>query len=1140
MTTIRQILIFLSAIFLSVAALAQSSHVFAPNSGLAEGRWIKIALDGNEDGIYQITYNQLNTLGFKHIENVGVFGFGGHVMEEDFSHGHIDDVPEIATFNDAANKRILFYGQGLISWRFESERGFVHTQNTYATKAYYFLHEKNTEAQKMTETSSGSTFDEEVSVSDAHLLHEQDIVNLGKTGREKYGESFVHNQSQQISFDESLLAGSVKLTANFAGLSTSPSTFSVKHKDQVIGSATLSGSSSAYTYATEATLNSSFILEEEEKPVLKITYNANSTIKNANLNYIRLEGKQNIMVAKDRSFQLFRNIRSVDSRLKYVIGEEGFDWAVWDITDPLNAKIQLMGDDHSFVAKETGLREYALLNLKSKNFLSVNIVGEVENQNLHAIEEADMVIVAPSGLKSQAKLLADFRQEHDGLKVVVVTPEQIFNEYSSGTADATAIRLLMKQVFTEKTDRSKKRNGYLLLFGDGYYDNRSIDGSPYYLLSYESAFSLVETSSTVCDDYFGFLDDNEGGNKDLNGYYRIESDIADIGIGRIPVHNIQDAEAVVDKIIAYSSNYHYGTWKNKLCFLSDDDKISDAASDSPNAHMKHNDLVIDILQNQQGHKEFVYQKIYLPAYTQTTIASGTDYPDARKQFMETLQKGALVVNYAGHGANNSITHEMLMTTSKAAELNMKNLPLWITASCDISRWDNDDESMGEALLLNSNGGAIALISTVRVVYSHQNLMLNSAIAQFLFSRKADGSRYRLGDILMEAKQSLGTDFNKLNFCLLGDPTMVLEYPEYKMEITDIEYGEKTTLRGRVISPETGEIATEFNGLVYPTIYDAADSVSADKGLFQEPIYKFSTRNRKIVSGRDLISNGEFEFSFITPLDASTQTNDGFVNLYACDENNNEANGFFENMTIDQNGSSVKNDSIGPEIRKIFVNSKDFKDGDIIGTTPYFYAEVHDVSGFNVTGNNVGHDITLTIRCTSNALLGVKQYSLNDYLTTRTGDQTTANVKFSIPELANGDYEMTFKIWDSFNNSAASDIRFSVSDKQKHLPVMIQAYPSPVAQGEPVTIRVMHNLPESPTTLKLQIYSQTGSKIFEKTSTSTSADIVETDKDDESSFVGASSIKWNASVVPGVYIYKIYMSSGNSEISTDSKLLLVLP
>lgn len=1091
----------------------QGQESFVPISALSEGRWVKIALDGKEDGVYQITYSQLNKMGFSNPDNVGIYGFGGHMLSEDLYSEHTDDLPEIAAFHDNDGKRILFYGRGLISWEYNQESGYIHTQNPYAKRACYFVHEKEGSALSMQISANGSSAEMAVATSDTHLLHEEELINIGKTGRELYGESFMFNKSQLITFDEVLNAGEIHIMANVVALSQNATSFTFKHGGETIGTAELRGTTNAYTYAIESTLDETIELTTDEAPALRINFESDASARLAHLNYIRIDGKQDIKLVKDKTFMLFRNALSEDNLLKYEVGNN--EAMIWDVSDPMNVRIQERDSDGSFTATDKGLKEYALIDAKGRSFPGIDIIGVVENQNLHGISGADMIIVTPTGLMKQAQELADFRKEHDGMKVVVVTDQEIYNEYSSGTADATAIRLLMKQVCPN----------YLLLFGDGLYDNRKIDGNQNYLISYESKNSLLETSSTVCDDYFG----------------KIDGDDAEIAIGRIPVSTSADAEAVVKKIIAYSTNAHYGNWKNTLCFLSDDDKISDASTDSPNVHMRHNDKLIDNIENQQGHKEFVYKKIYLPAYSQSTIAAGTDYPDARKELMETLQQGALVVNYAGHGANNSITHEMLMTTARAAELNMKNLPLWITASCDISRWDNDEVSLGETLLLNSNGGAIALISTVRVVYTMQNLSLNMAIADNLFKRKADGSRYRLGDILMAAKQALGADYNKQNFCLLGDPAMTLAYPEYTLKVDEDGIsvaGNIVSVKGRVLKPGTEDTAIAFNGLVYPTIYDTADTITADKGLYQEPAYRFTSRSRKIFSGRDVIRNGEFQFSFIVPKDISDKSTECLINLYACDESNNEGNGFFDNLTISKPANSGE-DISGPEISKIFVNSADFKDGDFVGTTPYFFAEVHDDSGFNATGNSIGHDVTLTIVCTSNPLLTNKQYVLNSYLTTFTGDPTTGNVRYSIPKLEEGEYELTFKIWDSQNNSSSKTLHFVVNGKQKHKPVLVQAFPTPVRIGETVSFRVLHNLPASATTMRLQIYSQSGVKVLDTTMASSSADIHYPNGSDESSeFYGASIIKWQVNVAPGVYVYRAFLSSGDSEVSSESKLMMV--
>lgn len=1153
MIYIKRYLILTLLITTVFGASAQHSHVFAPNSVLSDGRWVKIALDGQSDGIYEITYAQLRKSGFTTLDNVSIYGFGGHMLDESFAASHLDDLPELAIYHDKKNERILFFGQGTIAWSYDKGKGYVHRQNPYSDRAFYFIHEKNAPAKTLESISSATDYDVTVSTSDAYLLHESELVNIGKSGRELYGESFVFNQNQNFTFKETLNAGEIKLTANFVANSKTQSSFTLKNNDSTIGTANISATSSDYVFATEANISQTFETKSTSIPNIKVIFNSQSTVKAAHLNYIQLEGKQDIALDSDRSFMLFRNLKSQDSIIRYTFRKDNQDILIWDTTDPIAVKIQETVGDSAFVANSEGLRNYAIVDTNGSKFPSVSIIGEIGNQSLHAMKGIDMVIVAPIGLKSQAQKLADFRNAHDGLNVVVVTPEQIYNEYSSGTPDATAIRLFMKQLFGTHANNETKRQGYLLLFGDGHYNNRKIDAASNYLISYETEYSLSETSSTVCDDYFGFLDDNEGGKKDYYGRIDISSDVVDIGIGRIPVHTVAEAEAVVKKIIEYSSNYHYGSWKNTLCFLSDDDKISESATDSPNSHMKHNDQIVHLLQETQGHKKYLYNKIYLPAYTQTNTASGTDYPDARKQFMETLQQGVLMVNYAGHGATNSITNEMLMTSVLASQLNMKNLPLWVTASCDISRWDDDENSLGENLLLNSNGGAIALISTVRVVYAQQNLPLNLAIAKNLFNRKDDGTRYRLGDIIMAAKQSLATDYNKLNFCLLGDPSMTLSYPDYKLEVTDIDYSDITTVRGRVIDPKTGGTADTFNGLIYPSIFDRVDTIIADKGLHQEPVYTFTNRTRKIFTGRDVIKNGEFSFSYITPKDVYGTTEDGLINLYACSENTEEANGYLDNVKI-AHPSDDNQDYEGPEITKLYINSSDFKDGETVGCTPYFFAEIHDKSGFNTSGIGIGHDITLTIKNINNTLANSKQYVLNNHLTTFTGDPTSGNVRFAIPKLDYGNYELTFKVWDSFNNSSTKTIHLVVSEKQKPKAIAIQAFPTPAVQGEIITFRILHNIPGSTTDVRLQIFSQTGTKIYDAVSNNSSSEVlylhenakekIDVDKsinaDESAEFIGASSINWKADVMPGIYIYKVYLSSGDSEQSTESKLFMVKP
>ena len=1168
----NHIILYICVILLSVGTTEAGVHTWASQSVLATGDWVKIALNGEEDGVYEITYSQLRKMGFSNPANVGVYGYGGHLLEESFATAHIDDLPEVPVLNDAARERILFYGRGVVSWYYANASwGFRHRQNAYSDKACYFLHEKE-EASRAMETlpSSSETTSSTVTTYDAHYLHETDAVNVGETGREFYGESFLMTQAQSFKSECPFNEGNVRVTVNF--ISNVASTLTVG-----VGSTRATGNLSAasgYTVASEVYVNQNFPLTGDGVCEVDLTYSSSSTPSVARLNWIRWQGKRDLTVTDwDHSHILFREVAAQSQLLKYRITQSG-NWEVWDVTEPENIRLQAT-EDGAFVPQSRGIREYALVDLDGKNFKSVTKVGNVRNQNLHALPQADMVILVPQALQSYANTLADYRAEHDGLSVIVVTPQQIYNEFSSGTPNVTAVRLFLKMFYDRaEGEHSSPVLRYFLLFGDGSYDNRAAAASNYYLPTYETDASLVQTASYCCDDYFGFLDDSDGGATDTYGRYLISSYGIDLGIGRIPVHTEADAANVLNKIVRYSNNQYYGAWKNRLLFLSDDDKITESETDSPNLHTLHNEAMVNALL-EEGHKEYVYQKIYLPAYTQTTSASGTDYPDARQEFDEALQQGVLLVNYAGHGNEEGITNERIMYTAKASALNMKHLPVWVTATCDVSRYDADNLSMGEALILNSNGGAAAMFTTTRVVYAQQNRSLNLHLIENLFNRFDDGTRYRLGDIMKAAKVAMASDANKLSFCLLGDPAMTLAYPEQEMELTAIN-GEtvashtgnfslptlrRVTMKGRVLKTGTDETDTDFQGLVYPNIYDAVDTLTADKGLYQtdasnQPL-RFTTRTRKVFSGRDVIRNGEFEFSFVVPQDVSYKDLTGLLNLYACGENGEEGQGYFDRFVLEA-GTSAETDTTGPAIRTLFLNQQNFKSGDVVNVTPYFFAEVADSSGFNATGNSVGHDISLTIRSLSKSYTTAVQYVLNNYFTTFTGNSKAGNVRFSIPQLDEGTYEATFRIWDVWNNHSDSTFQFTVSAANAPQEVVCQVYPNPAKVGEAVTFRVMHNRPESQTTTTIQVWTQTGTKVWEGEASVSSADVVypvtadnpthlnnSMAADESSLFLGASSTTWSLAsstgltLAPGLYVYRVYLKSNGSDSVSKSKLLMVV-
>lgn len=1151
---------------------ATSIHTWAEHSALAQGTWLKIALNSNEDGIYQIPYSQLRSWGFSNPSQVGVYGFGGHVLNESFKQNHIDDLPEVAIYHDQAGQRILFYGRGTIAWDYKNaSTGFVQTQHPYSQHAYYFLHQKDQEAVRsiQPQASSSQAAQIEVSEYDDYWLHEQETANLGKTGRMWVGESFLTTQSQTFTLPDNsfhaghmIKAGTGRLDISFVAKANETTSYTVQLNDTTnLGTQNIYATTSSYGFGMEGIMSKVLSSQADMTSMkIRITYSPKGTSPTAaRLNYIRLQGKCPLEAISYRPYTLFRHAASIQQRVAYHIRNIEAKMQVWDVTSPVDICQQMLEGDSLFVADQLGLREYAIVNTNSRDFPQVSRVGIVRNMDLHATPAVNLVILAPSGLLSEAKTLADYRLEHDQLSYCLLTPEGIYNEYSSGVPDATAIRLFLKNLYDKEVDAEGNHTlRYLLLFGDGHYDNRRAATSNNHLITYESQPSLVETSSYVSDDYFGFMDDSEGGNVDGLGQITLSGDRLDIGIGRIPVSSSDDAMNVVNKIIGYDHE-QYGSWKNQLCFLSDDDKIESGATDSPNLHMRHNDQLVNALQR-KGHHEFIYQKIYLPAYQHTTSASGTDYPDARKELNNVLQQGTLILNYAGHGSTNSITHEQIMSATLARNLRSKHLPVWITASCDVSRWDADDKSMGENLLLNPQGGAAALISTTRVVYASQNLSLNKAIIDNLFDRNSDGTRYRMGDILRAAKVQLGSDYNKLNFCLLGDPTMTLAFPEQEIKIDSIQGTFQAlnyvTIYGHVNRTGTQELDTTFEGLIYPTIYDAEDTIAANKGLYQldekDEYYRFVVRKRKLFAGRDIIRQGKFQFSFIVPNDVSPHEGNGMINLYACSVNGQEGNGYYSGFAVRHGSNDAQADTIGPDILACFLDDPSFQSGDVVGRTPFFFAEVTDPSGINATGNSIGHDLSLTLQCISNPLIASRQIVLNNYFTTYTSASNYGNVKCSLTDLNEGTYQATFRVWDAYNNVSSYTFTFTVSDRTKPTIQMLSAYPSPVKQGEMVTFQLLHNRPESADQLRLQIYTQTGIKVTDQVISSTACEAVylrpdatsvtqishALNADETSEVMGSTSITWNANVAPGVYLYKVYLSASGDDVTTQAKMLIV--
>lgn len=1125
----KRILCVLLFVFgLLTSAWADSSR-YASESVLNSGKWVKIQVA--EDGIYKLTAADLKKMGFSNLDKVAVYGYGGWPLDEDFSTTYIDDVPEVAVWRGA--DYLLFYGKGPRKWEYSfSDKSFIHTNNPYSNYGYYFVTEKETAGRTMEKAASAAGATLQVTTFDDYVLHEEELVSVNSSGRELYGESFTSTLSRDFTISvPGITNDEGKATLSFISRGNGTITMNVDGNALISGS--VSVPSDEYEVARELYRERAWTADKGETVKVNIGYSTTGH-KNVHLNYFRLQMKRQLKVYDNYTF--FRSLSARGNASRFVIQGADASTLVFDVTDGVNPQqmeTSLNGTELSFsIPASASLREFVVV--KPSQIKAPVTVGEVANQNLHALPQQDMIIIAQPNFTTQAERLAEAHRTKDNLTVRVVTPESIYNEFSSGTPDATAYRRFMKMFYDRQTSEADAPK-YLLLFGDGSFDNRkltsawkSVDMSNM-LLTYQTEESLNQYSYVV-DDYFGFLDDANNGEE-------IYEQKVDIGIGRFPVRTVAQATNAVDKVISYIENKNTGAWKNNLCFMADDGNNADRFTIG---HMEEADSLADHLN--RDHPELMIHKLYYDAYKKDKTAGS--YPDVRANLQKLLKDGLLLFNYTGHGGTTALSDEKVVTQTDIAQYTYPCLPVWVTATCDFTRFDNVETSAGEDVFLNAKSGGIALFTTVRVAYRPYNAYIDSHLLHNLFSR-VNGRKRSLGDAMKAMKRSLvasgsyNTNRVKMGFCLIGDPAVKLAYPEYGMKVTAINGQpvgetpvsfkalEKITVEGEVLDV-SGQLATDFTGIVNPTVKDSKMTVTCLKNNNQDdsPAFTFTDYPNTIFIGNDSVRNGKFSFTFTVPKDISYSNLQGKMNLYAVDtESGNEAQGNFDNFIVGGTSDTAETDTIGPEIRALYLNDTTFVDGGQVNTTPYFVAELWDKSGVNITGSSVGHDMMLVIDEST-----VLSYNLNSYYELLPGEEGTGIVKFPIPALEPGKHTAEFWVWDILNNSTVRTFTFEVVEGLK--PFLFDVIATPGIAREQVTFHLMHNRPESRMRVGIMVYDLAGRQLWKHEESGTSGLF-------ENYTVSWDLTSGGARMRPGVYIYRAAISTDNSEDATKARKFIIL-
>ncbi|MBD9091164.1 MAG: hypothetical protein EGQ20_01325 [Bacteroides oleiciplenus] len=1104
------------------------------NSLLSSGRWTKIRV--RNTGVFKITNAELKKMGFSRPERVRVFGYGGYLLSQRFSEHPAADLPEVPLLR--LSDGVLFYARGTVSWKPDTKNSyFVRERNFYSDEGYYFLTDRDDIPEMETEVlpSLQGTAANRLTTFNSYALYEKDAYSWANTGRELYEDyDYVtgNTKNYTLHLPGIVPGGTGYLTTIFAARSIGvPTSYAVSVDGVAQGSASLASISSDnqyYTKATSAIINTSWRGTNSETATVTVTHTRPSGTS-GRLDYIALNYTRELTL--NAPYLTFRSLASINKETTFVLSGATASTIIWDVTDPANiSRIEGRFADgtYTFTIPAGKLREFVAVTPEATGFETVESVGGIANQNLHSLEATDMIIISPdrTDLMTQAERLAQAHREKDGMSVAVIPAPQIYNEFSSGTPDGTAYRRLMKMLY-DRFPKATERPKYLLFFGDCSYDNRMLTSSwknyppDNYLLSYQSENSIEETSSYVTDDYFGFLDDEEGDN--------LTAAMLDIGIGRFPVRTAAEAKAAVDKTIAYMENKHAGPWKHTVCYVSDDgDK---------NMHISQSEILASY--TERNYPSLLVNRIYADAFRREASATGETYPDATKRLLQMFDKGMLVVNYTGHGSTSAWAAENLLTTNDITKMSSSRLPLWITATCDFTRFDDIQTSAGEQAFLNAKGGAIALLTTSRVVYAPQNSALNQAFLRHIFSRP-EGKRLRLGDIMRLSKcdEALANDKNKLNFSLIGDPALTLAYPDYQVQIDEFagvnvaeegavypqaKAGSKITVKGHILTPE-GNPAEDFTGTVHPTVLDSKEQVTTldNRG---EGAYTYTERSKTLFSGSDSVRRGRFEFTFPMPLDINYSDEEGLLSLYALNaDRTNEAGGYFDHFLVGGTADEISSDTLGPKMT-IYLNTPDFQSGGQTNNTPLFVAELEDADGINTVGNGIGHDLSLCIDGSA-----VLTYNLNDYYTSTAGDYTRGMVHFSVPDLAEGKHTLSFRAWDLLNNSSTKTLDFEVVRGLRPNLFSVICTQSPARES--TTFVLSHNRPGSTLAVRMSVYDFSGRELWTH---------LEKGISEGQTYY----IEWDLCsnggqrLAPGVYLYRASIVSDGSRESTKAQKIIIL-
>lgn len=1129
-------------------ALDQVSNVAAiGNSVLASGQWYRFYVE--KSGVYKISRNFLQSLGMSTSadpRNLKIYGGGGRMLPLLNSTDYPFDIPEVAiqvigegdgSFD--SGDYVLMYAEGVDNWNEESQ---THN-NLYANRSYYYVTFQGGTGKRIApmDPLDGSNPTTTITTFDDWQYHEEDLVNVVRTGRRWFGEQFGIQDERTFNFTiPNVVTGTpINLSVYASAAAFTPTSMTITANNQAVG--TLNFGALTVNSGVElipANLPPNTTIPASENVSIKISYNNNGVPTSKGfLDYIILRSKRNL-TGYGKQFRFQYNEAATQTGIgQYQISNASGIEQVWDITDIYNVASSQNPSQSSFAFKAAmgEIRKYIAVVPSDYYTPSKESNARVANQNLKGTifqnaqgqtEDVDYLIITPNSLYNQAERLASFHRNYSGMRVRVVKLDNIYHEFSSGKQDVAAIRNFIRYVY-ENASSDAARVKYVNLFGDASFDFKDrIPNNTNLVPIYHSLNSFTAgESSFSSDDFFGLMDPTEGNVVSFFGGI-------DIAVGRMIAKDANQARQLVDKVIDYHDIKSYGNWRNNIVYISDD---SDKESDE-SLQTRQNNLVDAIV----AAKPFINaKKIIMDSYVQESSSGGFRYPKARTELFNAFEKGALVFNYLGHGGEDGLSGERLWEKTDGENLsNRYRYPLFITITCDFSRYDNPYRpTAGEFTYWNPSGGAISMITTIRSIGQFSAENFNDRLSQYLYGYgMAEGLETTIADALRQAKNSSpNASTNVVHF--LGDPAMALAIPTPKVKLTHVNDAPITgpiddfqslafvKLSGQV-TDENDQVLTNYNGELAVNIFDkpiTRETLNNDGNA--DPI-SFTILGETIFRGNASVSGGQFEFGFVVPRDIRIPLGNGRISFYAKrNEILLDKTGYNTDIKIGGINPNAAQDNIGPTVR-LYMNDQTFVNGGITNASPIFLAFLEDENGIN-TASGIGHDIVAILDGDEN-----NPYILNDYYETELDDYTKGKVRFPFRNLAKGLHTITFKAWDVYNNPITAEIQFVVMDDEGVSLKNVLNYPNPFVNY--TQFWFSHNRPFEPLEVQVQVITVTGKVVWTKnqivnTEGFLSREITWDGRDDFGDRIGK-----------GVYIYKLTVRSTvtNSQAEKYEKLVIL--